>query len=146
MPRDLEVDVDGDQMVRVFLNLMRNAVQALEGPEAIDAPGVTVTARRIGRTVRVRFADNGPGLPPKARMNLFRPFLGAARMGGAGLGLPIAADILRAHGGAIRMLGNAFGAAFMLEIPDRPAASAKMPAMRDRARPYRGHSRLPNDG
>jgi signal transduction histidine kinase len=64
-------------------------------------------------------ADDGPGLPPKARDNLFRPFAGSARPGGTGLGLAIAREIMRAHGGDITLTAStAQGTTFCLTLPD----------------------------
>jgi signal transduction histidine kinase len=52
----------------------------------------------------VEIEDDGPGLPPRARENLFTPFAGSARKGGTGLGLAIARDIMMAHGGDIQLV------------------------------------------
>jgi signal transduction histidine kinase len=122
--RDLRADVDPDQLLRALVNLIRNAIEALEAGPAGAPPCIAVTGRRLGFSVRLRIGDNGPGLPILARMNLFRPFLGAARPGGCGLGLPIAAEIVRAHGGTIRALRNGVGTAFLIEIPDRVLVAA----------------------
>ncbi|WP_247891783.1 sensor histidine kinase, partial [Azospirillum argentinense] len=67
---------------------------------------------------RRRVADDGPGLPPRARDNLFQPFAGSARAGGVGLGLAIAREVLRAHGGDLRLVeSTAAGTVFALELP-----------------------------
>jgi signal transduction histidine kinase len=67
--------------------------------------------------------DTGPGLPPKARENLFTPFRGSARSGGIGLGLAIARELVLAHGGTIALVEKpAPGTLFRIEIPDRPVA------------------------
>ena len=63
-------------------------------------------------------ADNGPGLPDKARERLFQPFAGSVRRGGTGLGLVIARDILRAHRGDITLLETGpDGTTFRLDLP-----------------------------
>ena len=54
--------------------------------------------------VAIEIADDGPGMPPKARENLFRPFFGSARPGGSGLGLAIARELMRAHGGDLALV------------------------------------------
>lgn len=51
----------------------------------------------------IEVCDNGPGLPPRAVENLFRPFAGSARAGGTGLGLAIARELMRAHGGDMEL-------------------------------------------
>ena len=68
-----------------------------------------------------RSATTGPGLPPRAREKLFQPFAGSARPGGSGLGLAIARDLMRAHGGDIRLLrSDGAGTVFQLDLPLGP--------------------------
>jgi signal transduction histidine kinase len=119
--RGLMVDADPEQLFRILLNLARNAVQALEGRDRKD-PGrdqVRVTGRREGAVVAIEVSDTGPGLPEKARAHLFEAFQGSTRTGSAGLGLAIAAELIRAHGGEIRLVEGTIGATFRLTIPDR---------------------------
>jgi signal transduction histidine kinase len=119
--RGLVADADPDQLFRVLLNLARNAVQALEGRAASD-PGrdqVRITGRREGAVVVIEVSDTGPGLSEKARTHLFEAFQGSTRAGGTGLGLAIAAELVRAHGGEIRLVDGTIGATFRLTIPDR---------------------------
>ncbi|MGE0120892.1 MAG: ATP-binding protein [Dongiaceae bacterium] len=108
---ELEIAGDRDQLFRVFANLGQNAVQA--GATRID-----VAARRADGRIVIEIADNGPGLPPRARDKLFQPFAGSARPGGSGLGLAIARDLMHAHGGDIRLArSDGAGTAFELELP-----------------------------
>ena len=73
----------------------------------------------------VEVADDGPGLAPKARENLFRPFFGSARPGGSGLGLAIARELMRAQGGDLLLVETAgSGTVFRLTLP-APAETAK---------------------
>jgi len=66
----------------------------------------------------IEVADDGPGLPPKARENLFRPFAGSARPGGTRLGLAIAREVMRAHGGEIALdESTGAGTIFRLSLP-----------------------------
>ncbi|MDX7140883.1 ATP-binding protein, partial [Enterobacter hormaechei] len=82
---------------------------------------VWVEGERRGGVASLRVCDTGPGVPQKARANLFQPFQGSVRRGGTGLGLAIAAEIVRAHGGDIRLIGRpGAGAIFEVTIPDRP--------------------------
>jgi signal transduction histidine kinase len=123
VPPELEVDADPDQLSRILVNLGRNAVQALAATEApVVSPQIHILARRDGGKVVVTVADNGPGLPPQARERLFEAFQGSTRAGGTGLGLAIAADLVRAHGGQIRLEDSAQGATFRFDIPDRGTA------------------------
>ena len=111
VPDDFVVKADRTQLFRVLLNLASNAVQA-------GAKNITASSHAEDGWVIVTLADDGPGLPPKARENLFRPFAGSARAGGMGLGLAIAREVMRAHGGDIT-LGHtgATGTAFRLSLP-----------------------------
>jgi signal transduction histidine kinase len=96
----------------VLVNLLRNAIEA----------GATQSSLRLdsgdGPDALV-VTDNGPGLPYKVASNLFRPFNGAGRNGGTGLGLVIARDLLRAHGGdlTLRYTGPE-GTAFDLRLSE----------------------------
>jgi signal transduction histidine kinase len=131
--RNVTVDADADQLFRVLLNLARNAVQALEGRETRD-PGrdqVRVTGRREGGVVVIEVSDTGPGVPEKARAHLFEAFQGSTRTGSTGLGLAIAAELVRAHGGDIRLVDGTIGATFRLTIPDR---AVDLDTRRERAR------------
>jgi signal transduction histidine kinase len=119
--RGLMVDADPDQLFRILLNLARNALQALESREAKD-PGrdqIRVTGRREGAVAVIEVSDTGPGLSERARAHLFEAFQGSTRTGSAGLGLAIAAELVRAHGGDIRLVEGTIGATFRLTIPDR---------------------------
>jgi signal transduction histidine kinase len=113
LPTGLEVEADRDQLYRVFANLLRNAVEA-------GATAVTVTADSADGRVALTLSDDGPGLPPRARDNIFQPFAGTVKQGGTGLGLAIARDLVRAHGGDITLLGtDAQGTAFRIDLPRR---------------------------
>jgi signal transduction histidine kinase len=114
----LRVDADRDQLYRVLSNLCRNALQAIEQQEP-PSGAISVTAKRNGTRVTIEVADDGPGLPPRAREFLFQAFQGSARAGGTGLGLAVAHELVTAHGGSIRLLETARGTTFVIEIPDR---------------------------
>lgn len=119
--RGLAVDADPDQLFRIMLNLARNAVQALESRAARD-PGrdqIRITGRREGAVVVVEVSDTGPGIAEQSREHLFEPFKSTTRAGGSGLGLVIVAELVRAHGGDIRLVEGTIGATFRFTIPDR---------------------------
>ena len=67
----------------------------------------------------IEVADTGPGLPQQAHAHLFEAFQASTRTGGSGLGLAIAAELVRAHGGDIRLVDGTIGATFRITIPDR---------------------------
>ena len=118
--RGLTVDADHDQLFRVLVNVARNAVQALEARGARDPARdqIRITGRREGSVVVLEISDTGPGVPDKARAHLFEPFQGSTRTGGSGLGLAIAAELVRAHGGDMRLVDGTIGATFRITIPD----------------------------
>ncbi len=123
VPVDFEAYIDKEQMLRVLNNLCRNSVQAMSScntmPEKESC--LTISAWRIGSNCYIAVADTGPGLPQKARDNLFTAFSGSARNDGTGLGLVIAQELVRAHGGAIELREDyQEGALFEIRIPDRP--------------------------
>ena len=119
--RGLTMEADHDQLFRVLVNVARNAVQALETRGARDPARdqIRITGRREGGVVVMEVSDTGPGVPEKARAHLFQAFQGSTRPGGTGLGLAIAAELVRAHGGEIRLVPGTIGATFRITIPDR---------------------------
>jgi signal transduction histidine kinase len=115
--RDLRIDADTEQLFRMVLNLLRNAVEALAGR---DGATIEIRAERNGRVVSLIIADNGPGIPSAMRTKLFQPFATAARAGGSGLGLAIARDLARLHGGEMVLASSGpEGTQFRIDIPDR---------------------------
>ncbi len=119
--RGLTVDADHDQLFRVILNLARNAMQALEARGARDPARdqIRISGRRDGGVVVIEVSDTGPGVSERARTHLFQAFQGSTRSGGAGLGLAIAGELVRAHGGDIKLVPGTIGATFSIAIPDR---------------------------
>ena len=119
--RGLMVEADYDQLFRILLNLSRNALQALDSRADKD-PGrdqIRITGRREGAVVVIEVSDTGPGFSERATAHLFEAFQGSTRAGGTGLGLAIAAELVRAHGGEIRLVEGTIGATIRLTIPDR---------------------------
>jgi len=110
-----EIEADREQLHRVLGNLARNAIQA-------GASRIEVMARRERQDIVIDFADDGPGLPPRAREHLFQPFTGSSRPGGTGLGLAIARELMRAHGGDLCLeYSTGTGTCFRLILPDEVA-------------------------
>ena len=108
---DASVFADRDQLFRVVSNIALNALQA-------GANRIAFRSRCRDERLDVEIRDNGPGLPPRAQENLFRPFAGSARPGGSGLGLAIAREIMRAHGGDVTLVHTGGdGTVFRLVLP-----------------------------
>jgi two-component system, LuxR family, sensor kinase FixL len=108
------VDIDRIQIQQVLLNLMRNAVQAME-----DCPlrQLTVATVRQGDRVAVSVSDTGPGLAESVRTRLFQPFV-TTKADGLGIGLSICRTIVQSHGGELRAeTVPSGGTAFSFTIP-----------------------------
>lgn len=101
IPADLQLRADPEQLYRVISNIVRN------GRQAIIATGkggeIAVYGHDDEDNWWISITDTGPGLPPKAREHLFTPFQGGVRKGGTGLGLSIAAELVRGHGGLLKL-------------------------------------------
>ncbi len=120
VPEDLEIDADPEQIFRVLLNLCRNALQALESEkDATLVRRIILDAKREGASVQITVADTGPGIPANIRKALFKAFHSGSKQGGVGLGLAIAAELLKAHGGRIELDETKPGACFCIDLPDR---------------------------
>jgi signal transduction histidine kinase len=114
----LLIDADPEQLFRIALNLLRNAVEALA--KRGDGARIDITGERRGAMVSVFVADNGPGIAAALQARLFQPFATAPRSGGSGLGLAIARDLARLHGGDVSLVSTgAGGTTFRIDIPDR---------------------------
>src|SRR5215467_12907709 len=107
-----EVEHDSDQIHQVLLNLLLNALQA------IDEPGsITVTLERRGDTAVVKVADNGRGISPDHLPNIFRPFF-TTKGDGTGLGLSLARRIVEEHHGRIEVASTpGKGTTFSIVLP-----------------------------
>lgn len=132
---DVRVYADPDQLHRILVNLMRNSREAIDGDAAKAGVGkITVSLRVENGFSVIRLADDGPGLPERARVNLFQPFLGSGRRDGAGLGLSISRELAQAHGGdlALAETGPA-GTVFELRLPRAPDSPPPRPGDRQPA-------------
>ncbi|MFT3688217.1 sensor histidine kinase [Paenirhodobacter sp.] len=114
---NLVIRADREQMYRVLSNLVRNARQAIE---ATGKPGtIEIGAGEEPEGWWIRVQDTGPGLPERAKENLFQPFSGSAKKGGTGLGLAISAELVRGHGGRLDLVrSDAEGTEFKLHLPE----------------------------
>ncbi|MGH6945460.1 MAG: sensor histidine kinase, partial [Geminicoccaceae bacterium] len=110
------VYADRDQLFRVHLNLARNAAQAL----AADGGLISISGWQDGERTVIEMADTGKGILSSAKAHLFEAFSGSTRPDGTGLGLPIAREIMHAHGGEIELAHSGEdGTIFRLALPMR---------------------------
>jgi two-component system NtrC family sensor kinase len=123
-------EIDPHQMQQVFLNLINNARQAMEGRQKKGRLRV-ITECRDDRA-RVIFQDNGPGIPAENLKKIFNPFFTTKEVGkGTGLGLSLCYGIVSEHGGTITPESTeGEGATFVIEIPvaHKPATAVEKKA------------------
>jgi len=123
---------DGDQLLQVFLNLLRNAAEA-SGPtpgtiriRTFYEPSLRVR-HRDGQSARVplqvEIVDDGPGIPAQVADDLFEPFV-SGRENGTGLGLALVSKIISDHGGWISVESVPGRTAFRISLPVAPPATA----------------------
>ncbi len=105
------------RMVRVFVNLITNAVEAMPGGGAIR-----IDVREACNFLLVEVEDSGPGIPPEIRERLFEPFVTAGKEQGLGLGLAFCRQTILDHGGEIWSEPAARGA-----LHDPPPARRRSP-------------------
>ena len=112
--------VDRDMIRQVLANLCDNSSKALGGRRGV----VRFTLEDRGPEIRLRVADDGPGIPAAVRERLFEPYITTRRVGeGMGLGLAISLKILLDHGGDLELLGSSSaGTTFALSLPRAAAA------------------------
>jgi nitrogen fixation/metabolism regulation signal transduction histidine kinase len=118
------VRLDVEQIRRVIINLIDNAIEALGGTQAPPRPGgdqprITIETQHdaVNAVARVVIADNGPGVPVADREKLFMPYY-STKHRGSGLGLAIVRRIVAEHGGSIELGDNTPGGSrFVVELP-----------------------------
>ncbi|MDD5759290.1 MAG: ATP-binding protein [Desulfobulbaceae bacterium] len=113
-PTPLQVRVDAERLEQVVVNLIRNAVEALE---SASSGTVTVCTRPQDESVEVLVMDDGPGIPEVVLENIFTPFF-TTKKHGTGLGLAISRNIIIEHGGNLSCASNPnHGTTFTLTLP-----------------------------
>jgi len=119
------LELDRNQIKRALINLLDNAVTAMDGRGAVE---ITTSYERALTKVCLEVADNGRGLPPEVRARIFEPYFSTKR-DGTGLGLSIVSAIVEDHRGYIRVRPNEpKGTRFIIELPVRQQLAA-LPAI-----------------
>jgi signal transduction histidine kinase len=113
IPEEIELCLERNRMERVFTNLVSNALEAMPGGGKIR-----ISARIVGDDALVEVSDDGPGIAPQIRANLFQPFVTAGKKNGLGLGLALSRQTVLDHGGDMWVEpAPARGARFLFRLP-----------------------------
>jgi two-component system, NtrC family, nitrogen regulation sensor histidine kinase NtrY len=108
---DFVVKMDEQLMVQVIINLIKNAIQAMEG---IEKPRVEISCQSVqGHNAEIRVADNGKGIPDEIKDEIFIPFF-TTRSEGTGIGLSYSRQILLAHGGSVNFRSGPGSTVFLV--------------------------------
>jgi two-component system, NtrC family, nitrogen regulation sensor histidine kinase GlnL len=118
-----ELTGDREQLIQAVLNIVRNAVQALDGKGVVElrtriARQITLARRRFRLGITVEIVDNGPGIPPELADKVFLPLV-SGREGGSGVGLTIAQTFINQHRGIIEFESEPGNTCFKLLLPIR---------------------------
>ena len=114
----LMVRADPEQLDRILVNVFKNAREAIEAAGRATGRVALAAETTTDGAALVRITDDGPGVPERLRERLFQPFAGSGRPDGAGLGLAIARELARAHGGELALVESGpGGSVFELRLP-----------------------------
>jgi len=122
---DIQFDVDKRQVLRVFVNLLKNAFDAMPKGGTLE-----VKSKRKNGSVMITFSDTGVGIPEGFMEKIFTPLL-TTKAQGMGFGLPISKRIVEAHGGKISVdsiegKGTTFTLTFPVHAPEQPLLKAQI--------------------
>ncbi|MBN2514480.1 MAG: PAS domain-containing protein [Deltaproteobacteria bacterium] len=112
-----EINIDAEQIKRVMVNLLDNAVEAVSGLNSSGMIEIRTSCNRNQRKARVEVCDNGPGISPKNKIKLFEPYF-STKKSGMGLGLAIVDSIISDHNGSVIVGDNIpLGTVIAFELP-----------------------------
>jgi len=123
-----KIDIVPQEMGRVILNLINNAFYAMKAANPVKGenyePMVTLSTHKSGSTILISVKDNGVGIPDSVKEKIFQPFFTTKPTGqGTGLGLSLAYDIIKAHGGEIKVwTEEGKGTEFVIQLPVTPTS------------------------
>jgi len=118
IPPEIEAPLERSRMERAFVNLIGNALEAMP-----DGGEVRISAEVAAGSVLVHIEDNGPGIAPEIRSQLFQPFVTAGKRNGLGLGLALSRQTVLEHGGDMWVESQPGpGARFTFRLPGAQVA------------------------
>jgi len=121
IPPEIELPLERSRMERAFVNLIANALDAMPEGGAVE-----ISAELDGESVVVHVADNGPGIAPEIRSQLFQPFVSAGKRNGLGLGLALSRQTVLEQGGDMWVESQPGpGACFSFRLPGAHVAQAQ---------------------
>lgn len=110
---DLSIQADETQLSQLLINLIKNAMQAVE---TVAAPRIAIVASRApGGRCEIRVADNGPGIPSEVMEHIFIPFF-TTKENGSGIGLSLSRQIVKNHGGSLEVSSSPGKTVFTVEM------------------------------
>ncbi|MCB0659043.1 MAG: hypothetical protein KDC57_23025 [Saprospiraceae bacterium] len=111
-----KINVIPQDIGRVILNLINNAFQAIA---EVEKPEMVVSTKNLSDKIEIKVSDNGPGIPDTIKAKIFQPFFTTKPTGqGTGLGLSLAYDIVKSHGGELIVTSSiGAGATFTVSLP-----------------------------
>jgi two-component system, NtrC family, sensor kinase len=118
-----KINIAPQDIGRALLNLYNNAFYAVDQKTKLQAasyqPQVTVSTKNVGNKIQISVKDNGNGIPDSIKEKIFQPFFTTKPTGsGTGLGLSLSYDIIKAHGGEIKMeTKEGEGSEFIIQLP-----------------------------
>jgi signal transduction histidine kinase len=107
-----------NRLLQVFLNLISNSMDAM-----VEGGNIHISTGVDDDSVLVTVSDDGPGIPEELREKIFSPFF-TTKQNGTGLGLSIVEEIIREHGGKIKLQDSKKGATFIIQLPCMEGAYA----------------------
>ncbi len=121
VPAELEVALERSRVERLFVNLIANALEAIDGGGL-----VRITAELVAGAAVVHVEDTGPGIAPEIRAQLFQPFVSAGKRNGLGLGLALSRQTVLDHGGDMWVESEpGRGARFSFRLPGAHVAETQ---------------------
>ena len=119
IPMDWRITCHPLQISQVLLNLISNAIDAIEALPANDqTPWVEIRASESLKSYVIRVTDSGPGIPHELRDKIFQPFFTTKEIGkGTGMGLSVSKGIIEAHGGTLELNPRSRSTEFLITLP-----------------------------